>query len=92
MSISEAPHGACRFPDTIVASVQMESRVGHKADNVARSIRKIEEAAANGASLVVLPELTNSGYVFTSREEAFGVAESLPGGTSAAAWSEAASG
>ena len=49
----------------------MEPRVGEKARNLERSLAFIEEAAGQGAQLVVLPELANSGYVFETREEAF---------------------
>lgn len=74
----------------VVACVQMEPRVGEKRENVARSIEYIEEAAKNGASLVVLPELTNTGYVFADREEAFSLAEDLPAGETAQAWANVA--
>lgn len=93
MSISQGVHDPQRrapFPDVIVASVQMEPHVGHRAANVARSIQLIEEAAAKGACLVALPELADSGYVFSSREEAFGLAEAVPDGASATAWIEVA--
>ncbi len=90
MSIAESadPHGV--FPDVMVASIQMEPRVGDKAANLARSIELIEEAAARGAAIAVLPELANSGYVFASRQEAFELAEQVPGGTSSRAWIEVA--
>lgn len=78
------------FPDLVVASVQMEPRVGHTAANVARSVELIEQAAAKGASIVVLPELANSGYVFASRAEAFALAEPVPDGPSTRAWAEVA--
>jgi predicted amidohydrolase len=68
----------------------MEPRVGEKRENIARSIYYIEEAAGNGASLIVLPELTSSGYVFADREEAFALAEDLPNGACAQAWAEVA--
>lgn len=74
----------------VVACIQMEPHVGAKRENVARSVHYIEEAAKSGASLVVLPELTNTGYVFASREEAFALAEDLPGGETAQAWADAA--
>ncbi|MDF3838502.1 nitrilase family protein [Cupriavidus basilensis] len=90
MEISQALHHAGAFPDTIVASIQMEPRVGDSAGNLSRSLQMIEEAAAAGAALVVLPELANSGYVFHSRDEAFALAEPLPGGACASGWIEAA--
>lgn len=68
----------------------MEPHIGNKADNVARSITAIEDAANRGAVLVVLPELANSGYVFSSREEAFSLAEQVPHGPSTDAWIEVA--
>ncbi|MDR6155599.1 N-carbamoylputrescine amidase [Acidovorax delafieldii] len=73
-----------------VASVQMEPRIGHKEDNVARSVALVERAAAGGAALVVLPELTNTGYVFESRAEAFALAEAVPSGPTTQAWMEVA--
>lgn len=74
-----------------IACVQMEPIVGRKDDNLRRSIEMIEEAAGNGARLVVLPELCNSGYVFETREEAFALSEAVPGGPTSEAWMEVAS-
>ncbi|PRX27268.1 putative amidohydrolase [Paraburkholderia sp. BL18I3N2] len=74
----------------IVACVQMEPHVGEKSRNVQTSIRHIEEAARNGATLVVLPELANSGYVFADRDEAFSLAEALSGGKTVETWTDAA--
>jgi N-carbamoylputrescine amidase len=76
--------------NVVIACVQMEPHIGAKLANVARAIRHIEIAAHNGASLVVLPELCNTGYVFESSEEAFALAESLPDGESAQTFTEAA--
>lgn len=73
-----------------VACIQMEPAVGEKQRNVDRSIDMIEKAAADGAQLVVLPELCNSGYVFNSVEEARGLAEPIPGGPTVDAWSTVA--
>jgi predicted amidohydrolase len=69
----------------------MEPVVGKKDDNLRRSIEMIEEAAGNGAGLVVLPELCNSGYVFETREEAFALSEEVPGGPTMQAWIQVAS-
>jgi N-carbamoylputrescine amidase len=68
----------------------MEPHVGDTAANVARSVQLIEQAAARGAAIVVLPELANSGYVFASRAEAFALAEPVPHGPSTQAWAEVA--
>lgn len=73
-----------------VACVQMEPKVGEKARNVARSLDFIEQAAGEGAKLIVLPELANSGYVFETREEAFALAEEIPAGETVEAWEETA--
>jgi N-carbamoylputrescine amidase len=73
-----------------VACIQMEPRIGAKAENLTRSIALIDEACARGARLVVLPELCNSGYVFATRAEAFDLAEPVPDGPSTNAWLEAA--
>lgn len=73
-----------------VACLQMEPRIGHTTANVARSLELIAQAAQAGANLVVLPELCNSGYVFASREEAFSLAEAVPGGPTCEAWRDAA--
>jgi N-carbamoylputrescine amidase len=73
--------------DTItVAAVQMEPRVGHAAHNLTLSLRLINEAANRGATLIVLPELTNSGYVFETREEAASLAEDARTGPAVQAW------
>ena len=69
-----------------IACVQMEPVVGEKERNIRRSLVMIEEAAAKGADLVVLPELCSSGYVFESREEAFALSEEIPAGETCAAW------
>jgi len=73
-----------------VASIQMEPVIGKTADNVARSVALLEEAAAKGARLAVLPELCNTGYVFESRLEIRALAEEIPDGPSTQAWMEAA--
>ncbi len=73
-----------------VACLQMEPIVGEKDRNVGKSLALIEEAAGNGANLLILPELCNSGYVFRSREEAYALAEGVPEGPTTQAWIEVA--
>ena len=59
------------MPETItVAAIQMEPRIGQTEHNRAHSLDLIGQASDRGATLMVLPELTNSGYVFETREEA----------------------
>jgi N-carbamoylputrescine amidase len=73
-----------------VACIQMQPSFGDVARNLAHSVKLIEAAAARGANLVVLPELSNTGYMFKSREEAFELAEEIPSGPTVAAWMECA--
>nr|WP_255370073.1 nitrilase family protein [Roseateles sp. YR242] len=75
----------------MVACVQMEPRLGQRAQNLEESMVTIEMAAARGASVIVLPELVSSGYAFKSRSEAFAAAEPVSDSVSLRAWSEAAS-
>lgn len=74
-----------------VACVQMEPKIGEKHANLAKSEKMIRAAAEAGARLVVLPELANSGYVFSTRDEAFELAEPVPGGETCALWADLAS-
>jgi predicted amidohydrolase len=67
----------------------MQPSIGDVVANVAHSINLIAKAASQGAELVVLPELSNSGYVFQSRAEAFELAEPIPSGPTTAAWAAA---
>lgn len=73
-----------------IACIQLEPQIGQKEANVTRSLERIAEAAGQGARLIVLPELCNSGYVFESRQEAFALAEPVPDGPTCEAWQEAA--
>jgi N-carbamoylputrescine amidase len=73
-----------------IACIQMEPGVGKKDENVKRSLDLVQKAAAQGARLIVLPELCNSGYVFESREEAFALAEEIPQGPTCKAWMDIA--
>ncbi|MGH7053564.1 MAG: nitrilase family protein, partial [Stellaceae bacterium] len=73
-----------------VACLQVEPTVGDKAGNLAKTLRLIDDAAAQGARLLVLPELCNSGYMFESRAQAFALAEEIPAGPTVQAWTQKA--
>jgi predicted amidohydrolase len=67
-----------------IAGVQMDCRLGDKRSNLARIRAGLEQAAGQGARLVVFPECALSGYGFESKEEAWPHAETLSGPASAA--------
>ncbi|UVM73521.1 MULTISPECIES: nitrilase family protein [Pseudomonas] len=71
-----------------VAVVQFDPQVGinNRETNLQRSLALAQEAVDGGANLVVLPELSNVGYFFSSRQDAFEHAESVPDGRSVQAW------
>ncbi len=73
-----------------LAAVQMEPHLGEKDENVAKSIKLINEAADKGAKLITLPELCNTGYMFNSREEVYSCAEHVPGGYTCNEWEKVA--
>ena len=74
-----------------VACCQIEPKIGMTDENLDKTLSWIEKAAAEGANLLILPELCVSGYVFNSRIEAFQNAEAVPGGKSVNSWVELAS-
>jgi predicted amidohydrolase len=55
---------------TVIAAVQLDPAVGDAARNRRTVADGIAGAFAAGASIVVLPELATSGYVFRDRDEA----------------------
>ena len=73
-----------------VAVVQFDPQVGtqNRASNLDTSLRLALEAANNGANLIVLPELANTGYLFSNRQDAFDHAEPVPDGPSTRAWAD----
>jgi 5-aminopentanamidase len=72
-----------------IACQQLPVEVGQLERNRALTREAVREAVSAGARLIVLPELSNSGYVFESPEEARACAEP-PDGASLRAWSEEA--
>ena len=73
-----------------VTCAQYAIREGDRDHNLERSLHFIERAATEGADLVVLPELANSGCDLGSSERALALAEEIPGGPTIRAWREAA--
>ncbi len=57
----------------------MDVRLGDTAHNLAAVRARLREAAGRGARLVVFPECVIPGYCFATRQEAWAVAEPLPG-------------
>jgi N-carbamoylputrescine amidase len=73
-----------------VACAQYVIREGERDYNLERSLHYIRRAATEGADLVILPELANSGGNLGSRDLALRLAEGIHGGPTALAWREAA--
>jgi predicted amidohydrolase len=67
-----------------VAVAQMEPKLAEKERNLDAALGLLEEAAAQGAELLVLPECAIPGYMFDSGEEALPYAEEIPGATTEA--------
>jgi predicted amidohydrolase len=72
-----------------VAAVRLGPEIGAVATNRQACVAAIARAAAEGARLVVLPELATSGYCLRDAAEARASAETVPGPTTRA-WQEAA--
>ena len=54
---------------TRVAACQISLNIENPTENIARANKAIADAISQGAQIIVLPELTNSGYAFTSVSE-----------------------
>src|SRR5690349_18420909 len=77
-------------PVTVAVS-QLAISIGEPERNRAAAAAAITEAASRGARIVVLPELTSSGYVFSDVAEARSLGEPADGPT-AAQWTGLAAG
>lgn len=73
-----------------LAAVQMDVELGEKEKNIENSLKLISQAAEKGGNLIVLPELCNTGYSFSTREEVYSLAELVPKGKTTQAWIEIA--
>jgi predicted amidohydrolase len=67
----------------LVAVAQIEPKLGEKERNLEVCLVRMEEAAAAGARLIVLPECAIPGYMFSSADEALPYAEEIPGPSTA---------
>jgi predicted amidohydrolase len=67
------------MPTWTFAGVQIDCRLADPAHNLATIRARLREAAGRGAKLAVFPECALPGYCFTSKAEAWAVAEPLPG-------------
>jgi len=66
------------------AVAQIDPKLGQVERNLDTCLARVEEAAAAGADLVVLPECAIPGYMYDSLEEALPFAEEIPGPSVAA--------
>ncbi|MDT5179445.1 MAG: 5-aminopentanamidase [Mycobacterium sp.] len=64
---------------TRVSCCQIPLAIGDTTGNMATARTAIEDAARDGAKIVVLPELASSGYVFADRGELVSLAETRDG-------------
>lgn len=62
-----------------VAGVQMDPKIMKNGLNLERIMDFLQEAAGNGARIVVFPECALTGYCFDNLDEALPFAETLPG-------------
>src|SRR6266702_2623254 len=67
-----------------VAVAQIDPKLADKERNLDACLARLDEAVAQGAELLVLPECAIPGYMFESAEEALPYAEEIPGPSSEA--------
>ncbi|MFK7860068.1 MAG: nitrilase family protein [Granulosicoccus sp.] len=75
---------------TVIACLQFEPLIGELDRNRQATLSLLEKAADTGADLIVLPELSDSGYVFETRAEAYQLASDVESSPTIKAWSEVA--
>jgi predicted amidohydrolase len=62
-----------------IAAVQMDCRLGNTEHNLGVIRGHLQETAGRSARLVVFPECALTGYAFKSKEEAWALAQTIPG-------------
>ncbi len=67
----------------LAAAVQFEPTLGDKAGNIDGLLALVEQAAREGARLVVTPEMGTTGYCWFDRAEVAAQVEPIPGPTTA---------
>ena len=77
---------------TVVAVAQVAPVIGEPERNRRAAAEAIGEAAAAGAELIVLPELCDSGYVFSGEQEARGLATTADSSPTLRQWQDQAAG
>lgn len=75
---------------TVVACLQFEPLIGELHRNRQSGVKLVEQAADKGAKLIVLPELSDSGYVFETREEAYQLASEVDSSPTIKGWCDVA--
>jgi predicted amidohydrolase len=75
---------------TLIAAAQFGPILSDVQANRDATARAVREAAAAGATLIVLPELSDSGYVFTGPDEARGLATPADGSPTLTQWQKLA--
>ena len=73
-----------------VAAVQIAPKLGNLEENIVKTCAFIEKAVEQGARLIVLPELSNSGYNFKNRQQALECSEPIPNGPTIKEWEKLA--
>jgi predicted amidohydrolase len=73
-----------------VAALQTRAITGDKRGNNEAALELVHRACDEGATLLVLPELGNSGYMFNSRDEVAETAETVHDGETIELWSNVA--
>jgi len=73
-----------------VAAVQIAPKLGDLEENIVKTCTFIEKAVEQEARLIVLPELSNSGYNFKNRQQALECSEPIPNGPTIKEWEKLA--
>jgi len=73
-----------------VAAIQIAPKLGDLEENLVKTCTFIEKAIEQGARLLVLPELSNSGYNFENKQQALDCSEPIPEGLTVKEWEKIA--